>query len=331
MAGATQPTTITARTGRVTAPTAVTNVRRIRAPRVSRSSKNGDVVVEHEEFIQEVNGSVAFTNSKLAINPGLYLTFPWLSRMAPMYESYTFEALEFSFQPESATTATGSVMLAMDYDSSDAAASSKTQLAAYRGYIRSAPWAACKNTSSREDLKKRTTYYVRTGTLSANEDIKLYDVGFLNLATNGQANTAVVGELYVRYRVKFSTPQLDTLGLGSALYAKTTFTSLADVGTYAGNAPLVLSGTGAAATLTAASALQALVSVEATGTGLVNVAASGTSTQIAEGSIANAGQTFFEAIFIVTFTAGQTFILTPTATTVTNFVIRVAQYAAALS
>jgi hypothetical protein len=114
------------------APVAQQRVRKVQEPRFTRSQSNGDVTVEHEEFIQDLLGSAAFTNTGIQINPGLITTFPWLAQMAPLYESYLFEKLEFRFESTSATTATGSLMMAVDYDASDPAAVAKAQLATYR-------------------------------------------------------------------------------------------------------------------------------------------------------------------------------------------------------
>jgi hypothetical protein len=59
-------------------------------------------------------------------------------------------------------------------------------------------------------LHKSKSYYIRSGTLNANQDIKMYDVGNYFIATQGQTGTAVLGELYVEYVVDLFTPQLDS-------------------------------------------------------------------------------------------------------------------------
>lgn len=221
----------------VSAPVARGVVRQTGRPKIERSARNGDVTVEHREYIREVPGSVAFANSLIPVNPGLSETFPWLSQMAALYESYRFEKLQFEFETEAPTSSPGSLMMAVDYDASDAAAPSKVVLASYRRYIRSPSWAAAHNVSEKEDLSKRASYYVRGAALAPNQDVKLYDVGNLNLATQGQTDTAVIGELYVCYRVKLMTPQLNsTPPIPSS--ARYTYTTLGGAVAKFGSAPV---------------------------------------------------------------------------------------------
>lgn len=311
---------------KVSAPVASAFVRTVREPRFTRSARNGDVVVDHEEFIQEVSGSLGFANTAIPINPGLITTFPWLGQMAPLYESYCFEKLEFLYQSEAATTATGSVMLAVDYDASDAPAASKPQLATYRGFIRSPPWQACTNRSIAEDLKKRKSYYIRSGTLAANQDIKLYDTGFLNLATSNQASTAIVGELYVRYRVRLMTPQIQDDGLGLARSGQLTGTTAASVPTLTGNTPLTVTGTTGNFTLTASAPYQCLLAARITGTGVTTVAITGsTASTLDPFAITNTGNTNYSYTVQVRFAAGQVFTLTTTNTTIASLVLEIGQ------
>lgn len=314
--------------GLKSAPVARQRVRSIAEPKFLRSISNGDVTVEHEELIQDINGSVAFSNIGLQINPGLVSTFPWLAQMAPLYESYLFEKLEFRFESTSATTAQGSLMMAVDYDASDPLAASKIQLATYRRYIRSAPWEECQCVSLLEDLRKQTTYFVRNGTLAANQDIKLYDVGLLNIAVQGQADASPIGELYIRYRVKFMTPQLGSVGVGNALSANFSGTTLVLPISKVGNAPLVQSGTGAVVTLTSTSPYQCLVSYAALGATITDLVGSGTAAITAAGEIEAAGGTSVQAAFFCNFSvAGQTLVLTLTAASTTLVSVRVGQYA----
>lgn len=224
-----------------TAPVAKTQVSRNPAPKIDRSFPNGDVIVEHTEFLADINGSVAFAVNSYPVNPGLFASFPWLYQMAILYESYQFLSLEFEFRTESATTATGSVMAAVDYDPSDPAPTTKVQMATYRGYKRCAPWDNMKQTSIREDLTKRKSYFVRNGALPAGQDLQLYDTGNFYLATTKQADSSVVGELYVHYRVRLMTPQLSNPGIGSALSGRYSFATTPGYATIPGSkAPLVL-------------------------------------------------------------------------------------------
>jgi len=49
--------------------------------------------VAHREFLSDVTGSVAFTLNSYAIQPGLNVTFPWLSAIAVQFEEYRIDGL----------------------------------------------------------------------------------------------------------------------------------------------------------------------------------------------------------------------------------------------
>lgn len=169
-------------------------------------------MVEHREFITDVAGSVAFTATDFAVNPGLGSTFPWLSTIARRFESYSFEKLDFVFETQAPTSATGGVFLVMDYDSADPAPADKVSAMSYRHAVRGPPWVTepLVNRSLPEDLHKMKSNFVRSAVaLAANLDIKLYDVANFFMCTQGQAGTTAVGELYVSYKVRLMTPQLN--------------------------------------------------------------------------------------------------------------------------
>lgn len=314
------------------APVAVSYTRKIKAPHVNRSTKNGDITVEHTEFIADINGSQTFQNKLFTVNPGLAATFPWLSSIGPMYESYRFEKLRFDYQPMASSSTNGSVMLAVDYDASDPAAATKQALATYRGYVRTAPWAQCCNTSIAEDLKKRTSYYIRTGALGTNQDVKLYDVGNLNVATVGMTDGSIVGELYVTYRVRLMTPQTVQNGLGMSQSARFTGTTLAlGLAPVAGNnAPLAVTGTGAAATFTALAPYQGILNIRMVGATFTNIAISGTAPNTALGAVTSADGTVCTNTVYFNADTGQTVIVTPAAASSSSINYRVGQYNVAL-
>lgn len=313
------------------APAARQRVKRIPNPQIIHQGSNGDVTVAHEEFVQDINGSVAFSDSSLAINPGLSVMFPWLSQMAPLYESYKFEKLEFRFETVSSSATPGFVMMAVDYDASDPAAVTKSQLASYTGCVRCPSWEECCNVSSRENLSKRTSYYVRNAPLSANQDIKLYDVGNLNIATGSQAGTTPVGELWVKYVVRLMTPQLLQDGLGLSQSGRAIGTTAGSTPVVTGNLPLTFSGTAGAMTMTATAPYQGLVTVDYAGTGVTNVTPSGTASTTGFLFLPNAANTLANYQSDVSWLPGQTFTLTATATSLSSVTNRIGQYAFSLN
>lgn len=315
----------------IRAPVALTKINRTGVPQMSRLS-NGDLVVSHREFLRDIPGSSGFNVSKLAVNPGLSEAFPWLSQMATLYESYCFEKLDFEFQTMSPTTESGSVMMAIDYDASDPAPIDKQQMASYRGYARSAPWENFKQISRREDLSKRKTSYVRNGGLNANEDVKLYDVGNLFVATQGQTTPAnSVGELYASYRVKLMTPQLNNPALGNSKSSSFTDASGQPAVTVPGsNAPLSISGSlPGVLTITASSAYQCLLAGLLLGTSTA-LTLGGTAAITETVNVTNTAGTNTSVNAEVSFLAGQTLTITSGGTP-TAIDLRLGQYNNALA
>jgi len=201
----------------VSAPVAKGRIRRMAQPKFLSVTQMGDIIVQHREYITDLNGSTTFVANPFSLNPGLASTFPWLSPIALRFESYRFEMLRLCFETEASTTATGTIMLGVDFDSTDNVPFNKTQIMSYRSSVRSPPWQDCCCQLTREDLSKRTSYFVRNSSVPAGSDIKLYDVGTWYAASQAQAGATLVGELYIEYRIKLMTPQMGNPTYGLAL------------------------------------------------------------------------------------------------------------------
>jgi len=283
------------------------------------------MVISHREYLQDINGSVAFAANQIAINPGLPSTFPWLSAIAQRFESFIFERLDFVFETESATSATGALILGVDYDASDAVPTTKTQVMAFRSSVRSAPWASCSLRCAPEDLRRRKTYYVRNGANPAGTDIKLYDVGNLNICTQNQAGTTAIGELYIEYSVRLMTPVLNPVGVGESLFGEFTGSSnSAPAGTTVrSNLPASVVSTGTTTsvnTWTFTQPWSGICTILVQGTGLSgsgSVTFSGTATEAVNFGVTSsttAGMNFCE----IDAKIGQTFVATIANTTITS-------------
>lgn len=196
----------TPRGTRQSAPVATSRRVTTRKPNVNANSTSA--TISHREYVGDISGSVLFNSSGFALNPGNSAVFPWLSSIARNYESYVFKQLHFHYETSVSTTTAGTVMLAVDYDASDDAPSSKQALMGYAQAQRSAPWQECAFNCRAGDLHKFSSErYVRDDVPPVG-DIKTYDVGNLFLATQGNASDAVLGELYVSYVVELKTPQI---------------------------------------------------------------------------------------------------------------------------
>lgn len=305
--------------------------------------KNGDCRIVHREYLRDISAAAgspsAYTVQAVAINPGQSVCFPWLSAIAARFESYLFNKLRFCYETEAPTSLGGSVMLAIDYDPSDAAPATKQQLMTYRGSVRSAPFLECQHTSLLEDLRKRKTYFVRPGAVPPTSELKEYDTGTLYLASQGVTTaSAVLGEIYVEYDVTLMTP------VSELALAAVAFTNTSSGGT-TGAAPLGTVGLGTASSgalsLTHVSGTsislggmivgqEYKVSVYYTGTAISAVASSMNATAgtakntLFSGFPAAATSGCVSYTFTANLTAGA-IAVTCTATTITQIIVAVEQ------
>lgn len=205
----------------VAAPVAMARSVTSRAPRISPLT-NGDCRVTHREYIADVLGTVAYGYASRPVNPGQAEVFPWLSQIAQRFENYRFNSLRFLLEPLCGTTSTGSVILALDFDSADGPPLSKVEAMSFRASARGAPWEEMQISAQSVDLHKLPQHFVSsTNFLAANLDVKMYNVANLIVATQGQASTAPVSELYVEYDVTLLTPQMNTGSASSFVYSTT--------------------------------------------------------------------------------------------------------------
>jgi len=148
------------------------------------------------------------------VNPGQSTTFPWGSKVAQLYEEYEFEQLEFYYKREVSEFATngqaGKVILSFDYDAADPTPTTKQQVEDSDPHVDGMPCTPLLRLPiDRVMMRKGDAKFVRPGAQPANTDIKTYDVGNLIVSTQGCTNTTTIGELHVRYRVRFSKPVLE--------------------------------------------------------------------------------------------------------------------------
>jgi hypothetical protein len=171
-------------------------------------------VIEEDEYIADVAGSVAFTVTQYSVNPGNSTTFPWASRIASLYEEYEFEMLEFYYSRLVSEFATngqaGEVILNLDYNASDPAPTTKQQVLDSEDRVMGMPCdplivikADCAL------MRQQPSKYVLSGTQPNNTDIKTFNCANLNVCTVANTNTSTIGELHVRYRCRLKKPVLE--------------------------------------------------------------------------------------------------------------------------
>lgn len=194
----------------VSAPSANGKISRTGGPRM-RSKNNGNTVIRHREYVADIAVEEAGFDLQYSfgVNPGNHALFPWLSQIATRYETYSIKSLQVIFEPQCGTSSTGTLMLAIDYDSSDSPPTSKSQMMSYKNAVRAPLWFAASHISASADLHRLKTNYVLSGVAPEGTDIKTYDVGNLFVAVQSDGASQTAGELYVEYEVELMTPQIN--------------------------------------------------------------------------------------------------------------------------
>lgn len=193
-------------------------------PIITNGSSAGGVIIRHREYITDVTASQAFNNISYFINPGLSNLFPWLSGVATSFEEYRFRGLIFEFKTMSAdnvlsttttSTSLGTVIMATQYNALFPNFPDKRTMENYEFANSAKPSLTFIHPiECKQNLSVLEHLYVRTGEVTVG-DLRLYDLGRFQIATQGQAFTGgVIGELWATYEIELFKPKLvDSLGI----------------------------------------------------------------------------------------------------------------------
>jgi len=212
---------------------------------VNSDHRSGDIVFCNTEFFQNVYASVAsapstsaFQLTSFAINPGVNDLFPFLSQIAQNFELYEFEGLMIEYKPTSgeygnnSSNSIGKVVLCTNYDPDAANFTSSMTMENYDYANSTKPsQGAIHGIETHPAQRSTTLLYVRSG--DSSRDKVFTDLGNFQIATEGipfggtGAQTALVGELWVTYKIRLSRSQLYSSVLGNnILFDKCTCTNL---------------------------------------------------------------------------------------------------------
>jgi hypothetical protein len=202
------------------------------------STSRATNVISHREYLGDVQGTAGFNNTSYPLNPGMASTFPWLATIAQCYQEYRFHGLIFEFRPLITDFVTngapGVVVMATNYNADAAIYNTKQEMENSEFAVSVKP--TCSLIHGIECELNQTVLpqlYVRSGTPPSGQDLRLYDQGNFQFATQTNPVQAL-GELWVSYTVEFFKPVLPTDVGGNVLSyhtSKTPFTNLAPLGT----------------------------------------------------------------------------------------------------
>jgi len=170
--------------------------------------------IKHREYFSDVTPTIANEDHfSHAIQPGASSMFPWLSGLATRFENYIVHQLAFEFIPLVSAATNGAIALAPDYDPKDDDEDfTKREILTFDDCVRGPIWSPLTMRCSNSNLKKFKMLFVRAGLVKEGEDIKLTDLGELEVLISGYPTELVditIGELYVVYDIELITPQLE--------------------------------------------------------------------------------------------------------------------------
>jgi len=196
----------------VTGPKPKYNILSGQVPRFSTSKATN--IVSHREYLGEITGTTAFTNTVYPINPGMSQTFPWLSQIAASYQQYKFHGLIFEFRPlitDFVTSgAPGVICLTTNYDANKPSFVTRQEAENAEFATSTKPTMGLGHFIELDPKEVQNNLYnVRTGVPAAGTDLRFYDYGNTQFITQNNPNQ-VLGELWVSYVVEFFKPTLSS-------------------------------------------------------------------------------------------------------------------------
>jgi hypothetical protein len=175
------------------------------APQV-RNTPTG-CVVKHRELVTSVNGVTSgdYTINTLELNPGLPLSFPWLSGVADNFQLYRFKRLAVEYVTRVGYDAVGSFMSGFKYDVDQEPPATEQQFMAHSGCKEDVVYSF---QAINLDVKRfHAGYEKRFVREVMASDLDKYDGAYFMYATEGTAVSTVLGKLWVSYEVEFFSPQ----------------------------------------------------------------------------------------------------------------------------
>jgi len=192
----------------------------------SGKNNSGDVYITHREFVANVTvqppvggGSSQFNVTSYPINPGLAASFPFLSQIAASFTLYQMDGLVYEYKPtsgeygSSSSNQLGKIIMATNYDPDAVPFTNAVQMENYDYANSNKPSAgAMHGVECKKGTSATSMMYTRSG--ATPKDKIFTDCGLFQIATEGinfavgTANAAIVGELWVSYKIRLSRANL---------------------------------------------------------------------------------------------------------------------------
>jgi hypothetical protein len=186
-----------------------------------RNVNSGVTRITHSEFYGTITtSSTTFTLQKdIVVQPGLNVSFPWLSVIAGNFDRYRFTSLELEYIPACPTSTAGTVYMAFDPDALDTGPIQTSDMLQYKANIQFSPFLVQRLKLSPELINRKLFTRV-SGQNIGYSDLKTYDLGFFAVVTDLTASGVSLGSLRLNYVIELHDPQPRADGYvgGSAYY-----------------------------------------------------------------------------------------------------------------
>jgi len=177
---------------------------------------NGSICITHRVLLwrYSTTGDGKSQNISWAVNPGLD-HFRWLSKMAPLFETYRIRKLELRYETAVTTGISGKFYMYFDSDAKDEPAGSIEDFSQQMGCRSTVLWDRGMRYNVPLSLMHRSTgqkLFVRSNADVPTGDITLYDAGTINtlinptLLSNPTLADVPIGELWADYTIELHTP-----------------------------------------------------------------------------------------------------------------------------
>lgn len=226
------------------------------------STERATNVVCHREYIGDIQGTSAFNNNTYPLNPGVSTAFPWLQAVASNYQEYKFHGIMFEFRPLITDFVTGGapgvVVMSTNYNAADTKYLTKQEMENAEFAVSIKPTMPLRHMVECDPKQNPMSIgYIRTGPVPSGQDLRLYDHGLFQFATQGNP-VQNLGELWVTYCVEFFKPVLSltnqVVDTASAHLVRSAVTTAAPLGTIgvSNTGSLNVTATGTVMTITGA-------------------------------------------------------------------------------
>lgn len=182
------------------------------------------VRIKKEEFLYEVLPTENWAVTKLAINPGVAATFPWLSGVAKNFEKYKIHSFTIKYKTGQSSIIPGKVQFAPDFDATDPAPTSKREALTYTFATDGPIWQNFSLSIPSGYLMNQEKYYIRVDDEIV-DNLKFYDPANIWIGNDAvSTELAYLGEIWVEYDITLFEPQTPRIVSFSSLSKKFIFT-----------------------------------------------------------------------------------------------------------